>query len=195
MNQYTGKTCPYCKTPIVEDDDVVVCSVCEMPHHKDCWVENQGCTTFGCLGTITAPQNDRPRPTSAQNYETIQFGGQAPAQQSVFCHRCGAKNPQESQFCVNCGTAIRRPAPAQPVQPQYAPPNPYAQTAQPYGAAAPVAESDLALLVGTNSEYYIPAFNTMRMQGQKIGWNWSAFLIAPYWMLYRKMYAYGRRTR
>ena len=30
----------------------MVCSACEMPHHKDCWIENQGCTTFGCQGTI-----------------------------------------------------------------------------------------------------------------------------------------------
>ncbi len=29
-----------------------MCSACEMPHHKDCWIENQGCTTFGCQGTI-----------------------------------------------------------------------------------------------------------------------------------------------
>ena len=51
-NHYIGKTCPYCKTPIAEDDTVVFCSVCDMPHHLECWKDNEGCTTFGCDGTI-----------------------------------------------------------------------------------------------------------------------------------------------
>lgn len=53
MNKdYIGKICPYCKTPLAQGDAVVFCSICDMPHHKDCWKENQGCTTFGCTGTI-----------------------------------------------------------------------------------------------------------------------------------------------
>ncbi|MBU9745049.1 hypothetical protein KTH81_14575 [Lachnospiraceae bacterium ASD3451] len=51
---YIGKVCPYCKTAFTEYDDLVICSKCEMPHHKSCWIENQGCTTFGCTGTIQA---------------------------------------------------------------------------------------------------------------------------------------------
>lgn len=50
--EYIGKICPYCKTAFAEGDEIVQCSACEMPHHKDCWIENQGCTTFGCQGTI-----------------------------------------------------------------------------------------------------------------------------------------------
>lgn len=52
ISEYLGKTCPYCKTEFKEGEEIVVCSACEMPHHKDCWIENQGCTTFGCQGTI-----------------------------------------------------------------------------------------------------------------------------------------------
>ena len=50
--EYIGKVCPYCKTPLVEGDAVVFCSVCDMPHHLSCWQDNQGCTTFGCTGSI-----------------------------------------------------------------------------------------------------------------------------------------------
>lgn len=50
--EFVGKVCPYCKSEITEEDDIVICSVCEMPHHKECWIENKGCTTFGCTGTI-----------------------------------------------------------------------------------------------------------------------------------------------
>lgn len=53
MNEkYIGKICPFCKTAFKEGDDIVICSACDMPHHKECWIENQGCTTFGCSGTI-----------------------------------------------------------------------------------------------------------------------------------------------
>ncbi len=54
---FIGKVCPYCKAEFKEGDDVVICSACEMPHHKECWVENQGCTTFGCTGTIMGVNN------------------------------------------------------------------------------------------------------------------------------------------
>lgn len=49
---YLGKTCPYCKTPFKKGETVVFCSVCDMPHHLSCWQDNQGCTTFGCTGSI-----------------------------------------------------------------------------------------------------------------------------------------------
>lgn len=45
-----GKTCPYCQTPIKPDAEVVICSDCGMPHHRECWQESRHCTTFGCAG-------------------------------------------------------------------------------------------------------------------------------------------------
>jgi hypothetical protein len=47
---YTGKTCPFCQFVIKPGDSVVACPHCEIPHHADCWMENAGCTTFGCAG-------------------------------------------------------------------------------------------------------------------------------------------------
>ncbi len=51
--KYIGKTCPYCKTPFREGDSVVFCSICDMPHHLSCWTANEGCTTFGCTGSMS----------------------------------------------------------------------------------------------------------------------------------------------
>lgn len=48
--QFVGKTCPYCRFPIKPGDQIVVCPACQVPHHADCWEENQGCTTYGCTG-------------------------------------------------------------------------------------------------------------------------------------------------
>ena len=51
-NKYVGKICPYCKTPFKQDDTIVVCNSCMMPHHLSCWQANEGCTTYGCNGLI-----------------------------------------------------------------------------------------------------------------------------------------------
>jgi len=45
---HLGKTCPYCKFPIKNNFNVKACPLCDMPHHIECWQENNGCTTLGC---------------------------------------------------------------------------------------------------------------------------------------------------
>ncbi len=40
--------CPYCQTKIKNQNEAVTCLLCRTPHHKDCWNENGGCTTYGC---------------------------------------------------------------------------------------------------------------------------------------------------
>ena len=72
MNQYAGKLCPFCKSAMQETEEIVVCSACEMPHHKECWIENQGCTTFGCLGTIQSPRQTA-QPSYVQRSESGNF--------------------------------------------------------------------------------------------------------------------------
>jgi len=47
-NSITGRTCPYCQTPIKPGIPVVTCPACQIPHHKECWEESNGCTTYGC---------------------------------------------------------------------------------------------------------------------------------------------------
>lgn len=48
--QDTGKSCPFCRFPIKERDDVVACGECHSTHHDDCWEENGGCAVPGCAG-------------------------------------------------------------------------------------------------------------------------------------------------
>ena len=42
-----GATCAYC-TGFVDREFGPRCKACETFHHRDCWVEFEGCTTFGC---------------------------------------------------------------------------------------------------------------------------------------------------
>ncbi|MGB9120613.1 MAG: NINE protein [Candidatus Angelobacter sp.] len=41
--------CPYCRMPFDEASPPrIFCTACGMPHHEDCFMENGGCTVFGC---------------------------------------------------------------------------------------------------------------------------------------------------
>lgn len=118
--KYIGKYCPFCKTPFSETDDIVVCSQCDMPHHKDCWVENSGCTTFGCLGTIKAVEtNGKTDSVTAEqlDFEPLFNGSttqtqQRPQQSIIYCTRCGNPNNAEGSFCCKCGNPLRSTAPS-----------------------------------------------------------------------------------
>ncbi|MFP3903148.1 MAG: RING finger protein [Armatimonadota bacterium] len=49
--KHVGEVCPYCLSPIRPGDPIIVCPNCEIPHHRDCWFDNDGCTTYGCHTT------------------------------------------------------------------------------------------------------------------------------------------------
>lgn len=215
MNNYIGKTCPYCKTEFKDGDDIVVCSSCDMPHHKDCWIENQGCTTFGCMGTIKAADAASTTVTATEiSYEDT------PSSAHVFCTKCGAQNPTSSAFCSKCGNSLRATSSA-PVYTQANPANtnPYAYTQQNYNPqptytqpyqqnnyynqgnnygqqnyysqSNTAIDGDVVAMIGPKQEYYIPKFQQMKSQNKKTSWNWVAFFFTPYWFMYRKMYGYG----
>lgn len=123
MQEYIGKICPYCKTAFAEGDEIVQCSACEMPHHKDCWIENQGCTTFGCQGTIRGLDGQAysqmmaagaqrsggqasayQRPVYGQN--GYAFAGQEQAGRPDLGARTGVYGGAAQgagKFCPNCG--------------------------------------------------------------------------------------------
>ena len=215
MNNYIGKTCPFCKTEFKEGDDIVVCSSCDMPHHKDCWIENQGCTTFGCMGTIKSADGGANTVTATE----ISFEDTS-SSSHVFCTKCGAQNSSESSFCSKCGNSLRTTSSA-PVYTQANPANtnPYAYTQQNYNPQPTynqqyqqnnyysqnntygqqnyysqsngAIDADVVAMVGTKQEYYIPKFREMKSQNKKTTWNWVAFFFTPYWFMYRKMYGYG----
>ena len=217
MNKYSGKICPYCKTPFTNLDEIVVCSVCDMPHHKDCWVDNQGCTTFGCNGTITSPSQE-PVGTVAEQIDltglfatndTPNYNTSRP----IFCPRCGAENLSSSIYCCRCGAAISSQGNKSFVENTYGSwqsNNPYSYVQQGYyprtndhvfsiSAQTSVFnnndwEENMSILVGKNTEFYLPAFRKIKQQNKKTGWNWCAFLFSPCWFMYRKMYGYGIAT-
>lgn len=172
---YVGKTCPYCKTQLKETDDVVMCSSCEIPHHKDCWIENQGCTTFGCTGTI-------------------QGVGQQPASQTtqavIYCSKCGRQCNAGENYCAACGNQLNV------VNNSYSNNTSSGlyqnnQSNQNQWGHASVDDNEVASFIGNNAYYYIPKFNNMTNSGSTASWNWASFFLSTYWCFYRKMYGMG----
>lgn len=95
----------------------------------------------------------------------------------MFCPECGSSNDDAAKFCIKCGAALA----------------PTAQT-----GATPRANEDgpasdeeyyKAVIGPGNQDYYLDRF--LRFDDErKISptWNWPAFLVTFYWLLYRKMW-------
>lgn len=200
---FIGKVCPYCRCEFVPGDDIIICSDCDMPHHRDCWVENQGCTTFGCQGTIKSID----RHASSVVTEAISFEDLPTLQPTtIYCSKCGAPSNSSFAFCSACGSPLIMPqqtatfSPANTVT-QYSPPTPvhlgtystsheksyYCNPHNPTDTIDP----DVVQLVGVKTEFYLSKFQEIKKENKKNSWNWSAFLFGPWWMIYRKMYDYG----
>lgn len=201
MNAFADKVCPYCKTKFKETDEIVVCSVCDMPHHRDCWVANQGCTTFGCMGAIKAPDGGPSAVTATSiNYDETQNN-------IKYCPQCGSQNSSSNSFCIKCGNSFenRTFTPATTINVSnsengisYSSTSNFnsggsyrQQNYQSYNTSDSGNDSDIQLLIGQSSNYYSSKFIEMRVKNQKTSWNWCSFLFTPYWFIYRKMYGYG----
>lgn len=204
--KYVGKICPYCKTPFKEDDDIVVCSDCEMPHHKECWIENKGCTTFGCQGTIQGIDFEPDTAvSSAPKFEVRDAAGQPqpeikqPAPEPpAFCCRCGAPLAPGAAFCSKCGApvmAVPSAAPkhdySQKINDVFSKVSSEAKTVMENYQTRDDLDPELGDYIGTKRNYYLNQFAALKSQKKYSSWNLCAFLVSPLWCMYRKMYIPG----
>lgn len=98
MKDYIGKECPYCNKKISFTDEVVSCSDCEAVHHKECWFENNGCTTKGCNGKIMKVSDIKNENIEIERIEKKSI--------KWACLSCGFENTIDSNFCSKCGAEI-----------------------------------------------------------------------------------------
>jgi len=59
-SEHISKQCPKCNFGVEEGEVIVLCPVCKVPHHEDCWYDAGGCSRVGCRGVATE------RPIDAQ---------------------------------------------------------------------------------------------------------------------------------
>ena len=117
MENSIGKICPFCKTAITEADEVKVCPACGIPHHKGCWEENHGCTTFGCSEQHYEAQHTNPvdvcvncgAPLGDGQAFCPRCGTPKAAPQKKYCKGCGLELQEAQAFCPRCGQKVDIP--------------------------------------------------------------------------------------
>lgn len=79
---------------------------------------------------------------------------------------------------------------APPVAPSYATPPPFqaGTFAQPSLATDPANEPLARAYIGPNADYYLGKWRTIGAAGKPNSWNWAAFLLNAWWLVYRRMW-------
>jgi hypothetical protein len=98
--------CPYCQTNIKESADKIICPSCHTPHHKECWEENRGCTTYGCSNNPNT--NSKRIDVGNQTVENIQqmLVTEEVKVNTIECPNCKKLIEESSLFCKYCGAGI-----------------------------------------------------------------------------------------
>lgn len=191
---YQGLSCPHCTQPFDEHDDIVACPICGAPHHRDCWKEGNGCACADAHGTPEQWSRESAQKQAVETDDEVA---------TVTCPRCGSENPEGRTLCNTCGTALKETeepsatpfgAPMSDSFHEYAP---FRVNQPPCGGVAPDTEirgetaADIAEVVGTNTQYYMKRFARMAKGAAVFSWNWAAFILPDYWLLFRKNYLLG----
>lgn len=107
MHSFKNKTCPYCQSKIKDDLDVIVCSLCGTPHHRECYEENGGCTTYGCGNNPTTVKDERRREGIDVGAMTVPAARNLVAQSNLIeCPNCKKEVEENSNYCKYCGYNI-----------------------------------------------------------------------------------------
>lgn len=164
--RYTGDTCPVCNEEFKPDDIIVVCPICGTPHHRDCYKKNGECAC-----------NDRHN----EGYRWEHISADVPpvpenAENTVppfntYTAQAESNNSRDAASTVFW--ANRQ--------------NPF--DAYPKELCDGVLTEEAAEFVQMNAFKYLQNFFYQK-SGKKT-FNWAAFLFAPYWFFYRKMYKLG----
>lgn len=173
MSENMEKICPECQEKLFPTEDIVICSKCNTPHHKHCWQRHGGCAVQGCA--------DHTQPITA-----------------IHCTQCGAANNGAASFCFKCGTRLIGSVPQkQEESTEIAAPaanqrgSQYDYLYRQHNTASPTANGEMEQMLGPNSDYYMRKFREINEKNSEASWNWAAFIASPFWLVYRKMYAYA----
>ena len=192
---YNGYSCPTCQKPFTETDDIVVCPHCGLPHHRDCWAKEGHCHLEHLHNT--PEQWSRTNTKADSCSDDVSPENSAPHGQ--ICPRCHTQNPEFAEICTHCGMELLTDAWRNGAQPQhtYSEYQPYHYAPFTTSNVNPGEEIDgvkaehLAATVNSKADYYLPRFRRMFRTGNNTSWNWAAFLLGPFWLMYRKMYGLG----
>lgn len=100
----------------------------------------------------------------------------------MACNNCGETNPYYAVQCSTCGADLTGADRAMFAKPGDTKAPPQAGGMEEYYETA----------VGyKNTDYYLPRFARFDAEGSGATWNWPAFFVSFYWLLYRKMWLWA----
>lgn len=97
MSRYAGMSCIVCGKKFDDEDtsDIVVCPVCGLPHHRECYKQLGHCAMEDKHGT-----------SEQWSSESVKAETAASDEDTIICPKCSHKNNKNNLFCDNCGYAF-----------------------------------------------------------------------------------------
>lgn len=91
--------CPYCLSPIEDDEEQIRCPVCGVAHHAECWHANGKCSVYGCDGwqAWSGPIADKIAPKIAGDIDIDAAGTER-----------SASGVSAEALCMDCGKPVKR---------------------------------------------------------------------------------------
>jgi len=107
MTEAVERICPYCQHRILDGEQMVQCSQCGVPHHEECWKENEGCTVYGCKGWALWPGLNLPQ-REHRTFEPVDLT-ELPSREFVLvCPVCKSRVTKGLSQCGICGYDLPR---------------------------------------------------------------------------------------
>ncbi|MBQ9860390.1 MAG: DUF2628 domain-containing protein [Clostridia bacterium] len=184
MLYYEGLSCPVCKKPFAENEDIVACPQCGLPHHRSCWMTVGHCYLAEKHGTEEQWSRNKAETETAPQRES------AVDTTANICPHCHTRNIEFAEFCTHCGAALSPTewhSQESPVN-EFRPFRSVHQESEIFTDDEQLGDAtarEMMAFVGKNQSYYIARFRRIT-EGKGGGWNWCAFLFGPFWLLYRK---------
>lgn len=161
---YKNEICNGCNQPIKEDDDIVVCPVCGTPQHRSCWIANGECVNSSLHAEGFVWQKSHPAETQEQPKAEETEPNTVPVMGKMPAF------DQLAQEAQNLEAIFLKD-----------------QLAHKDEEFDGINVTDAGYYLQSGAHRYIRRFRKDR----KLSWNWGAFIFAPAWFFYRRLYKFG----
>lgn len=100
--------CPYCLSPIEEQEEYVLCPACGVAHHVECWQTNGKCSVYGCDGwqawNADIAHRIAPKLTGDVDLDSDNLEVAPRAYSGPVCMECGRPVRRGQLTCRKCRT-------------------------------------------------------------------------------------------
>ena len=208
---YRNQICDGCGRRFTTDDDIVVCPVCATPQHRACYEAEGHCVNEDkhASGFVWQQTAQPQPPTENAALAPCPVCGFQNRKDARLCIHCGAPltgapvppPPAASQRPRDLFFDVKQPEGFELDEEQRE--QLEALINQRASLAAPGMQPEQELeqiaghpirqvltFIGSNALKYLQKFRKLE-HGSKLGWNWAAFFLSPYWFFCRKLYRPG----